>query len=110
MSGLFGGVKEKILNKVVQIDVEEIVPNPHQPRRCFDDNELEFLAESIKQNGILQPLTVRRNGNTYELISASGVCVRQKLRGFLQFRVLLLTLRSVILRFLRLSRIFKDRI
>jgi len=81
MSGLFGGVKEKVLNKVVQIDVEEIVPNPHQPRRCFDDNELEFLAESIKQNGILQPLTVRRSNNTYELISGERRLRASKIAG-----------------------------
>ena len=69
MNTLFGFTKEKVLNKVVQVNIDEIVPNPHQPRRTFDDNELNLLCESIKQNGILQPLTVRKNETCYELIS-----------------------------------------
>ena len=69
MNTLFGLTKEKVLNKVVQVGIDEIVPNPHQPRRTFDDNELNMLCESIKQNGILQPLTVRKNSIGYELIS-----------------------------------------
>lgn len=69
MSTLFNFSKEKILNKVVQIPVDDIFANPHQPRRNFDEKELIMLSESIKQNGILQPLTVRRVENGYELIS-----------------------------------------
>lgn len=59
------------VNKVVEIPVCSIAPNPAQPRVIFDDYELSRLAVSIQQNGILQPLTVRRleNGITYELIA-----------------------------------------
>lgn len=60
-------VKEKIVNKVVQIETDKIVPNPYQPRRDFED--LEGLAQSILQNGILQPLTVRRENGEIELVS-----------------------------------------
>lgn len=60
-------VKEKIVNKVVQIETDKIIPNPYQPRREFDD--LEGLAQSILQNGILQPLTVRREKGEIELVS-----------------------------------------
>ncbi len=62
---------DRAVNKVVEIPVSEIVPNPAQPRVIFDDYELSRLAVSIQQNGILQPLTVRRseNGMYYELIS-----------------------------------------
>lgn len=60
-------VKEKIVNKVVQIETDKIVPNPYQPRREFED--LEGLAQSILQNGILQPLTVRRENGEIELVS-----------------------------------------
>lgn len=60
----------KTLNRVVLLPAEEIVSNPAQPRRIFELNDLECLAESIRQNGILQPLTVRINfDNQYELIS-----------------------------------------
>lgn len=58
-------------NRVVEIPVCCISPNPAQPRVIFDDYELSQLAVSIQQNGILQPLTVRRleNGISYELIA-----------------------------------------
>ena len=59
------------VNKVVEIPVGSIVPNPAQPRVIFDDYELSRLAVSIQQNGILQPLTVRRldSGTQYELVA-----------------------------------------
>ena len=62
---------ENPVNKVVELPVSAIVPNPAQPRVIFDDYELSRLAVSIQQNGILQPLTVRRldNSLTYELIA-----------------------------------------
>lgn len=60
----------KVVNKVVLIDAEAIRSNPAQPRKTFEQKELDSLAESIKENGILQPLTVRLNKNgEYELIS-----------------------------------------
>lgn len=59
----------KAINKVILIDVEKIVPNPSQPRKIFKNEEIISLAESIKQNGLLQPLTVRKQGDCFELIS-----------------------------------------
>ena len=57
-------------HKIYEIAVERIIPNPHQPRILFDDEKICLLAESIKQNGIIQPITLRRaTGNRYELIS-----------------------------------------
>ena len=61
--------KEKEENRVVQIPISEIVPNPHQPRTEFDYNDISSLAESICQNGILQPLSVRKVDRGYELIA-----------------------------------------
>jgi len=63
--------RDNAVNKVVEIPVCSIIPNPAQPRVIFDDYELSRLAVSIQQNGILQPLTVRRleNGISYELIA-----------------------------------------
>lgn len=51
------------------VSTEDITANPNQPRKFFDDYELARLADSIKENGILQPLTVRKTLNGYELIS-----------------------------------------
>jgi len=55
---------------VLMLSADEILPNPAQPRRHFDQDELRGLAESIRENGILQPLTVRgTHGGCYELIA-----------------------------------------
>ncbi|MFA5936964.1 MAG: ParB N-terminal domain-containing protein, partial [Candidatus Paceibacterota bacterium] len=47
-------------NSIFWIDTDKIKPNPFQPRRDFNEVQLQNLAESIKQYGILQPLTVSR--------------------------------------------------
>ncbi len=54
---------------VIEVDVNQIVANPMQPRHTFDDEKLESLAQSIKMHGIIQPLIVSRKGNHYELIA-----------------------------------------
>ncbi len=56
--------------KIVSLPVGAIKPNPRQPRRHFDPEELRELGESIRQYGILQPLTVRKTGpTTFELVA-----------------------------------------
>ena len=55
--------------RVIFLHARTIRPNPAQPRKVFDENALAELAESIRQMGILQPLAVRRSGNSYELIA-----------------------------------------
>jgi ParB family transcriptional regulator, chromosome partitioning protein len=53
-----------------ELAVELIAPNPHQPRRYFDDEALAGLAESLKARGVLQPILVRpKPGGSYELIA-----------------------------------------
>jgi ParB family chromosome partitioning protein len=54
---------------VIEVDVNQIVANPLQPRKNFDDEKLADLANSIKTHGIIQPLIVTKNGNRYELIA-----------------------------------------
>jgi len=51
-----------------QLAVDSIEPNPEQPRRVFEPAELESLADSIRQHGVLQPVVVRRAGSRYQLI------------------------------------------
>lgn len=68
MTGLFKN-KEKTVGKVVALDVGLIIPNRSQPRVTFDENELDALSASIRENGILQPINVRRCGVNYEIIS-----------------------------------------
>ncbi len=62
--------KVKSTGQIFLIPQEQIVPNPNQPRKRFDYDELEGLAQSIRQNGILQPITVRQTDDgKFELIS-----------------------------------------
>ncbi len=55
--------------KLILIPANSILPNPMQPRRHFDEYEMSILAESIRQNGLLQPLCVRKTEIGYELIA-----------------------------------------
>ena len=61
---------ENVVNNVISVAIGLISPNPAQPRTYFDDYALTQLAVSIQQNGIMQPLIVRRMDNgTYQLIA-----------------------------------------
>lgn len=55
--------------KIVDVEISLIRPNPSQPRKLFTDDTLLRLADSIRQHGIIQPLTVRRSGEGYLLIA-----------------------------------------
>ena len=55
--------------EIVRIKLNKIIPNKNQPRLDFYDDSIRGLAESIKQNGLLQPITVRKNGDKFELIA-----------------------------------------
>lgn len=56
-------------NIIHQIPISQILPNPNQPRKNFDESTILKLADSIRQHGIIQPLTVRYMGNHYELVA-----------------------------------------
>ncbi len=56
-------------NEILLINVNMIVPNIYQPRKYFNNDSLQELADSIKHNGILQPLSVRLMGERYELVA-----------------------------------------
>ena len=63
-------MKQKIINKVMLIPEDKIVPNPYQPRKIFDEEKLEQLAASISQYGLLQPITVLQLADgQYQLIA-----------------------------------------
>lgn len=55
--------------RIQKIDIDKVFPNPEQPRREFDKQALQELAESIKRYGILQPLVVTKKGGTYHIIA-----------------------------------------
>ena len=53
----------------VEIDIRKIEPNREQPRKQFDEDAIEELAESIKQFGVIQPLIVKKKHDYYEIIA-----------------------------------------
>ena len=71
--------KDKL--KLVKLPVSRILPNPAQPRKDFDQAALESLAQSIKENGLLQPVTVRRENGGYTLIAGERRLRACKLAG-----------------------------
>lgn len=66
---------------VLQLQIQEIVPNPFQPRKFFQDEALQDLAASIREFGVIQPLLVRRKENAYELIAGERRLRASKLAG-----------------------------
>ena len=58
-----------IRSQVVELYVDDIIPNRFQPREVFDDKALQELAASIKEHGVIQPIIVRRLGDKYEIIA-----------------------------------------
>ncbi|MBV9770659.1 MAG: ParB/RepB/Spo0J family partition protein [Bryobacterales bacterium] len=67
--------------QIASLAIGQIQPNPLQPRTIFDATRLEELANSIKVNGIIQPLLVRRKGSAYELIAGERRFRAAKLAG-----------------------------
>ncbi len=61
---------DKELHKyIIELEFDAIVPNPFQPRHTWNDNQLQELAGSIKENGVLQPIIVRPNNGKYEIVA-----------------------------------------
>lgn len=56
-------------DRIVYIDINDIKPGASQPRKKFDEDKLRELANSIRENGVIQPLVVRKNGSGYELVA-----------------------------------------
>ncbi len=75
--------KPRTAGQVLLIPNDQIYPNPNQPRRVFDQEELVNLAISIRMNGILQPITVRQTEKGYELVSGERRLRASRLAGLI---------------------------
>ena len=73
LDAIFGtdkvSVKATPMNQMAEIAISAIIPNPTQPRTQFDDEALQELASSIRQLGVIQPITVKKQGEQYIIIS-----------------------------------------
>lgn len=75
------GAVQQTAADVTRISVDLIDPNPYQPRTSFDADALEELAESIRALGLIQPITVRRKGTRYQIISGERRFRASRLAG-----------------------------
>ena len=75
-------VKAAPMNQMAHIPIQEIIPNPTQPRTQFDDEALKELADSIKQLGVIQPITVKKQGDKYIIISGERRWRASQMVGF----------------------------
>jgi len=73
---------DKVVGNIIELDIESIAINPFQPRTNFNEETLQELAKSIKELGVIQPITVRKlDFNTYQLISGERRLRASKLIG-----------------------------
>ena len=72
-----------------EMDIENIFPNPNQPRTHFNESELEELSESIREHGVLQPLLVRKSGQKYEIIAGERRYQASKIAGLKKVPVII---------------------
>jgi ParB family chromosome partitioning protein len=68
LSALFSQI-DTLDTEFVELDIDQVEPSQSQPRHIFKEAKLEELAQSIKSNGILQPIVVRRNGERFQIIA-----------------------------------------
>ena len=60
---------DQLIGSIIDLDLNEIKTNPLQPRTHFSEDTLKELSQSIKELGVIQPVTVRKKGSSFELIS-----------------------------------------
>lgn len=72
---------EKFVGNIVEIALDDIYPNASQPRTYFDEKSLNDLAQSIKNLGVIQPVTLRKDGEKFEIISGERRYRASKIAG-----------------------------
>lgn len=79
-----GGMKPE-----THLPLKQVTPNPNQPRKHFDKDALNELADSISKNGILQPILVRKKGSKYEIVAGERRFQAAKLAGIKEVPVVI---------------------
>lgn len=67
---------------IIELEIEDIKPNPYQPRKYFEQSALEELADSIKEHGLLQPIVVTLDNDDYIIVAGERRFRASKLAGF----------------------------
>ena len=68
--------------RLLEVDIRRVNPNPYQPRASTDPEKLEELAQSIRENGVIQPILVRRTAENYEIIAGERRLLAAEMAGF----------------------------
>ena len=90
LSSLIGETKEELQKN--QLQISDLVPNKYQPRKIFDENNLEDLTNSIKERGVIQPIIVRKSNDKktkYEIIAGERRWLAAQRAGLLQVPVVI---------------------
>jgi len=87
LSALIPDAPEPVSSSPVEADIDRLTPNDFQPRAVVDDRRLRELAESIKANGIIQPIVVRRDGDRFQIIAGERRWRAARLAGLLRVPV-----------------------
>lgn len=72
---------ENFVGNIMEVSIEDIYPNPTQPRTYFDEKALNELAQSIRNLGVIQPITLRKDGEKFEIISGERRFRASKIAG-----------------------------
>lgn len=72
---------DKLLGNIVEVSLDDIYPNTTQPRTYFDEKALSDLAQSIRNLGVIQPITLRKDGEKFEIISGERRYRASKMAG-----------------------------
>lgn len=72
---------DKFVGNIMEVSIEDIEPNASQPRTYFDEKALSDLAQSIKNLGVIQPITLRKDGSKFEIISGERRFRASKIAG-----------------------------
>ena len=67
--------------EIVELNIEDLRPNPYQPRTIFDEDALNELAQSIKENGVFQPIIVKKSIKGYDVIAGERRLRASKIAG-----------------------------
>ena len=72
------------MRETKMVTIDQIEPNPYQPRIEFNDEALMELAQSIRENGLIQPISVRKTENGYQIIAGERRYRAMKMNGMVE--------------------------
>ena len=74
-------IKETPKDQIVEVNLDELMSNPYQPRKVFDEAALNELSQSIKQHGVFQPIIIRKSVKGYNIIAGERRVKASKMAG-----------------------------